>query len=171
MVGKTEVSAISHIIIDGYNVIGVSHRDLTRERERLIQIISGYRKLKGHEIVLVFDGWKSGSRTEEVIRTGGITVIYSRIGEKADAVIKRIIGNEREWIVVSSDREIVSYSWSHSCVPVPSETFLSVVENPGNSPTGEYDPLYEEDDLPKKGNARMLSRKDRAVLRVLKKLA
>ena len=34
--------------------------------------------------------------------TGGITVVYSRIGDKADAVIKRTISSDRrEWIVVT----------------------------------------------------------------------
>jgi hypothetical protein len=102
---KGWAEAISSIIIDGYNLIGIEHNDLNRQREKLIRLLIEYKKIKGHEITVVFDGWKSGSGKEEQSTTGGVRVIYSRLAEKADAVIKRIISKERkEWIVISSDR-------------------------------------------------------------------
>jgi uncharacterized protein len=150
----------------------VDHGDLSAQRETLIRSLSEYGKLKGHDITVVFDGWKSGGAKEENLVMGGIKVIYSRLGEKADAVIKRIICNEKkEWVVISSDREIVVRAWSCGSVPVPSGKFWSFLERSGEIVAGEYEPLDEDGDtVPGKGRARTPSRKEKALLRVLKKL-
>jgi uncharacterized protein len=165
--------AISAIIIDGYNLIGINHHDLNRQRERLVQLLIGYKKIKGHDITVVFDGWKSGGGREEQSTTGGVRVIYSRLGEKADGVIKRIITGERkEWIVITSDRDIMSYAWSLGSVPIPSAEFQSLIEK-GDAPLeGEFDLIDEDYDeaRQRKGNPQMLSKKERALLRVRKKL-
>ncbi len=128
--------------------------------------------MKGHDITVVFDGWKSGRQTEESLVTGGIRVIYSRLGEKADSVIKRIFcAAKKEWIVVSSDRDIVLRAWSCGSVPVSSERFLSLLDHPGDIVPGEFEPLDEDEDtVPRKGRARTPSKKEKAFLRVLKKL-
>lgn len=103
--------------------------------------------------------------------TGGVRVIYSRLGEKADSVIKKIIaGGGKEWIVISSDRDIVSFAWSSGSVPVSSDVFMAAVENAGSTPAGDYEALEEEDVGHKKGNPRMLSKKQKALSRVLNKL-
>ncbi len=69
-----------------------------------------YKRKKGHRITVVFDGWQGGSVEEERDRYENIGIIYSRQGERADEVIKRIIDQTaEETIVVSSDREIASY--------------------------------------------------------------
>lgn len=164
---------ISSLVIDGYNLIGISHRDMTREREKLIGLLAEYKRLKGHEITVVFDGWNAVNRMEERSLTGGVTVIYSRAGEKADAVISRLVSDIRkEWIVITSDREIISHAWAMGSVPVPSETFQSILEKSGQASSGEYELLDEEDDdsARKKGNPRKLSKKEKALQRVLRKL-
>ncbi len=170
--GFQEEKVISSIIIDGYNLIGVDHGDLAVQREGLIRLLAEYRKIRGHDITVVFDGWKSGRRIEERLNSGGIKVVYSRLGEKADDVIARIICTEkREWVVVSSDREIVLRAWSCGSVPVPSEKFRSLVEDPGRAVGGEYEPLGEEEERSeRRGRSRTPSRKEKALLRVLKKL-
>ncbi|RPI36363.1 MAG: hypothetical protein EHM54_05905 [Nitrospiraceae bacterium] len=164
---------MSSIIIDGYNLIGIEHKDLNRQREKLILRLIEYKKIKGHEITVVFDGWKSGSGKEEQSTTGGVRVIYSRLAEKADAVIKRIISKERkEWIVISSDREIMSHAWACGSIPIPSSEFQVILERSGISSTGEYDPLEEEcdEDRQRKGNSRQPSKKEKALLRARNKL-
>jgi len=168
----TEVDHISSIIIDGYNVIGIDHNNLTAQREGLIRLLSDYRKMKGHDITVVFDGWKSGGYKEESRNTGGIKVIYSRLGENADAVIKRIVCSEKkEWIVITSDRDIAAHAWSCGSVPVSSERFWSILENTGKSIGGDYEPLDDEEDAAhRKGSARTASRKDKTLQRILKKL-
>jgi hypothetical protein len=165
------VNAISSIIVDGYNCIGIDHRDLKVQRERFIKILAEYTKIKGHDITVVFDGWKSGSHREETINTCGIKVIYSKLGETADHVIKRIIINEKkEWIVITSDRDIMSYAWSIGSVPVSSAEFRSFLENSGNSGGGVFELLDEDDNVQRKGNPKTPSKKDRVLMRTLKKL-
>jgi predicted RNA-binding protein with PIN domain len=135
-------------------------------------MLAEYGKIKGHDITVVFDGWKSGGPREESAVVGGVTVVYSRLGEKADSVIKRIIcTGKKEWIVISSDREIVLRAWSCGSVPVPSGTFESFLEHSDKTVAGEFEPLDEDgESLPRQGRARMPSKKEKAVLRVLKKL-
>src|SRR5512135_465073 len=109
----------------------------------LIDSLIEYRKKRGHEITVVFDGWKTGEAQESRSMTGGIKVVFSRVGEKADSVIKRIISSERrEWIVVTSDRDIADHAWASGSVPVPSDDFLRVIERNSSPFIGEED---EED--------------------------
>jgi predicted RNA-binding protein with PIN domain len=123
------VITISSIIIDGYNCIGIQHKDLKAQREHFINVLGKYKTIKGNDITVVFDGWKSGSHREETLHTSGIKVIYSRLGESADHVIKRIIGTEnKEWRVITSDRDIISYAWSIGSVPVSSAKFCYFLE-------------------------------------------
>ena len=167
---------ISSIIIDGYNLIGTTHGDLSMHREKLILLLSEYRKLKAHDITVVFDGWKSGGSREEILKTGGISVIYSRLGENADYVIKRIISRDkREWIVVSSDRDIAAFAWANGCIAVPSHLFMDVIDSAGSNLEGEYELLDKGEHegrgaLRGKGNPRTLSKKEKALARALKKL-
>ena len=163
---------ISSIIIDGYNLIGIHHRDLPKKREELIQKLIAYRKLKGHDMTVVFDGWKSGGHKQEEGVTGGIRVIYSRLGDKADRVIKKMIEQDRkEWIVITSDREIMAHAWSLGSVPVTSDQFMKIVEHAESITGGEYEPLEEDHDtLPRKGSPHQLSKKEKALSRALRKL-
>ncbi|MGD1075680.1 MAG: NYN domain-containing protein, partial [Thermodesulfovibrionales bacterium] len=106
-------------------------------------------------------------------------VIYSRIGEKADSVIKRIISSDRrEWIVVTSDRDIASHAWATGSIPIPSETFASFTEQGKGEDTlgvpGEQDGDEVEGGSEVRryaqGNALRLSKKERAIRRALGKL-
>ncbi len=123
--------------------------------------------------MVVFDGWKSGGMHEVSAVRGGVTIIYSRLAEKADAVIKRVISSDRrEWIVVSSDREIAGHAWTTGSVPIPAEEFLPFLERGGDTGEGgpEEDPDGEGMRVGRKGNPHQLSKKERAVRRVLTKL-
>jgi predicted RNA-binding protein with PIN domain len=169
---------ISSIIIDGYNLIGIHHVNIDRERDRLIDHLIKYAKAKGHAVTVVFDGWKGGGGTESVSTRGGVRIIYSRLGDKADSVIKRIVSSDRrEWIVISSDRDIAAHAWAKGSVPVPSERFLPFVEAAGSDrrarpDVADQEEYEDEEESPgfRKGNPHTLSRKERAVKRVMEKL-
>lgn len=169
--------AISHIIIDGYNVIGIFHKDMEKARDGFVNLLINYRKINLHDITVVFDGYKS-SGAEHVSVSGGVRIIYSKLGEKADDVIKRIISSDRkEWIVVSDDRDIVKHAWSVNSIPVPSERFFEIVSKQVEQkdflghPPAEF--LYkDEEDVCEhirfqKGNPHKLSKKEKAVRRAL----
>jgi len=55
-----------------------------------------YHEIRGHRITVVFDGWQSGSIKEETESRGGIRIVFSKQGQKADAVVIRLarsVGN------------------------------------------------------------------------------
>jgi predicted RNA-binding protein with PIN domain len=105
--------------------------------------------------------------------SGGITVIFTRIGENADSVIKRIIASvRREWLVVTSDRDIAHHAWASGSIPVPAEAFLGLLERK-NSLHSEYPGAETEDERDghdRKGNPRQPSKKEKALMRALRKL-
>jgi uncharacterized protein len=172
-----------HIIIDGYNLIRQS--DLLRRHERqslqagrqaLINNLINYKRNKGHKITVVFDGWENGSASEERDRQGNINIIYSRRGEKADEVIKRIANNSAEEIfVVSSDREIVSYVVRRGKTALPSSEFEMLINKSAPELSNINSSSSEDDDendrkSKKKGPAKRLSRAKRHVQTKIKKL-
>jgi len=137
-----------------------------------VEKLAEYKKIKGHEITVVFDGWKSGSGDESHSVTGGIKVIYSKLGEKADAVIKRIISSEKkQWIVITSDRDIADHAWANGSVVVSSGEFSEILGKPLRVGKGEFEPIDEEEyESSKKGSPRRLSKKEKAKMRALGKL-
>ncbi|TNF55184.1 hypothetical protein EP227_03085, partial [bacterium] len=156
---------MAFLLIDGYNLIGTAHRDLENARNNLVAKLSRYSAQKGHDITVVFDGWKDGQAGETRLRTGNITIIYSRIAENADAVIKRILSEGRHsWIVISSDREISDFANGQDCVPITAQEFeeklFSGISDMGGD---ESEKCIEDDDdyishRPIKGNPRKLSK-------------
>jgi predicted RNA-binding protein with PIN domain len=162
---------ISYIIIDGYNLIGIHHKDLEKQRQLFIDSLIEYRNRKGHDITVVFDGWKTGGRLENQSVVGRIKVIYSRVGDNADSVIKRILTSQRrEWIVVSSDRDIANHAWASGSIPISADIFLDTLEK--KDKPHPYDDFDEEEyrEPQRKGNPRKLSKRQKAIARALSKL-
>ena len=61
-------------------------------REALIKRVNSAAGLKtAGQITIVFDGHQNGNATESSQRYGRIIVIYSKLGETADEVIKRMV--------------------------------------------------------------------------------
>lgn len=155
---------------------------MEKARDGFINLLIDYKKIKAHDITVVFDGYKNGAANEAVAVRGGVKIIYSRLGERADDVIKRIISRDRrEWIVVSNDRDIANHAWSVSSIPVPSERFFELVSRHVgqgveqiNEETvdGLFCKDFEDDEYLYvfKGNSRQLSKKEKAIRRALSKL-
>jgi uncharacterized protein len=168
-----------HLIVDGYNVIRQSPRlrfldvmDLQAGREALLKLLAHYRRRSHHQITVVFDGWQQGDLKESRDRYEGILVIYSRRGERADEVIKRLLTQERERaLVVTSDREI------QVCAEQAKAAWISAGEFEGShlhEPSEGADPDAEDNSTArntrKKGPARRLSKRLRQRQQRLKKL-
>ncbi|MBM4298881.1 MAG: NYN domain-containing protein, partial [Deltaproteobacteria bacterium] len=78
------------VIVDGYNAIGAERGmqgALEHKRNWLIQQVAAYQRLKNFAITIVFDGWQTGSGKETEEKREGLRIVYSRYGEKADAVV------------------------------------------------------------------------------------
>src|SRR2546428_1957376 len=86
-----------HLIIDGYNLLGVRgglRGDVEARREQLIRDLAGYRQRKGHPVTVIFDGWRGRHPVERAELREGLEGVYSKQGEQADAVGKRPAGKE-----------------------------------------------------------------------------
>ncbi len=171
-----------NIIIDGYNLIRQSDSlrrfekfGLEEGRNELIRRLSNFKKKRRHEITVVFDGWISGSPVEERQKEGGITIIYSKKGEKADEVIKRIAKkSDREIIVVTSDRGIADSISRNGGVAISSPEFEERIQmfETGVPFHQEEDGDEDEERIPgkKRGPSKRLTRKKRRASTRLKKL-
>jgi predicted RNA-binding protein with PIN domain len=174
-----------HIIVDGYNLIRQSdtfrhfeRKSLEEGRNALIRSLAGYRKLRGHRMTVVFDGWVGGSPKEERDLAGGVEIIYSRLGEKADEVIKRLLekGSE-EILVVTSDREIAVFATRRGKTAIAAAAFDALLERSaaGSSAAdtpGEENPDDDDDrtGMKRKGPSRRLSKQKRTAMARFKKL-
>jgi predicted RNA-binding protein with PIN domain len=175
-----------HIIVDGYNLIRQS--DVLRHHERqsleagrraLVHLLSGYKKSRGYSITVVFDGWLSGAPEEQRDREAGIDIIYSRRGEKADEVIKRLVRRRTgEMIIVTSDRPVMDAAVRAGAAAIPSAEFENRIRRAGNAfssgdaNTGKYN---DEDNSPtrgtkKKGPSHRSSKRERLKQRGMDKL-
>jgi len=167
-----------HLIIDGYNLLYVDRilvssnpTQLQRERDRLIDQLSAYRSLRQMEITVVFDGWQGGWSTEQRERRKGIDLVYSRLGEKADEVIKRLVREKGAGVtVISSDREVSRYAEKISVAAVPSDQFKEKMENALLKREKDLQEEEERTGGKKKGPSRTLSKKEKRMRSALKKL-
>jgi len=167
-----------HLIIDGYNLLHVN-RSLIRlnstqlqwERDRLIDQLSAYQKLKPCGITIVFDGWQGGWSTEKRERKGGIEIIFSRLEEKADEVIKRLAKEKGSGaIVITSDRDVARFAERMAVSVISSEQFREKLEVSAN----KFEDIFEEEEeeekgIKKKGLSRRLSKKEKRARAALKK--
>ncbi|MCP4690807.1 MAG: NYN domain-containing protein [Desulfobacterales bacterium] len=120
-----------HIIIDGYNLIrqsaamgALDDQDIQLGRDALLENLATYKKIKRHRITVVFDGSNAPVLSRGRDKVKGVDVVFSRQGELADAVIKRMVKKEREGaIVVTSDREVADYAASRAAAVISSPDF------------------------------------------------
>lgn len=172
----------THIIIDGYNLIRQSpdltnqgRQEIWMDREGLVDKLAAYKKLKRHKFTVVFDGTNAPISSNRKEQIKGISIKFSRRGETADTLIKRMAANEKERaIIVTSDREIVDY-----CVSVGAAT-ISSLDFEEKIAMAQYMNMKGEDleednsgwvpTTKKKGPRRRLPRKERRVRRKIKKL-
>ena len=171
-----------HIIIDVYNLIRRSARfsaldrqDLQVGREALVDALAAYKKIKAFQITVVFDGTAAGPGLPHRDKLKGIVVHYSRHGETADAVIKRMARSQRQKItVVSSDLDIAGYAAANGAGVISAEEFenrmlmaqLMDADGVAESDSSAEHPLSTK----KKGPARRTSRRQRKMQRKIGKL-
>jgi predicted RNA-binding protein with PIN domain len=156
------------IILDGYNVIRqwpelamLDRGDLQAGRDGLLRELQAYRRVRGHQITVVFDGREQGGFSETAESVAGITVRYSKRGETADAVIARLAADSGEGaVVVSSDRELAATARRYGAVTLTAAEFVARLEA-GRIATlkgGEEDARPAK---PGKGTARRLPKAER----------
>jgi len=162
------------LIVDGYNLIG-SDRGLVGalepKRNWLVQQLSAYQKIKQFNVTVVFDGWRSGRNEEVIQKKDGVTVVYSRVNEKADAVISRLAREKGAGsVVVTSDREIRSAIERFGAIAVSAGEFNQILRALDGNSSDEDFPDEEEIDVSRRGNPRRASKSDRRRNDKLRKL-
>lgn len=161
------------VIIDGYNLIGSEQglRDpLEPKRNWLVQRLSQYQEIKQFNVIVVFDGWRSGRSEEVVQKQRGVSIVYSKLNEKADAVIVRLAREKGAGaVVVSSDREIRNAVERFGAVAVSAGEFNAVLRGL-DAPSADDDRAGEEFSRTEGGNPRRVSKTERRRNEKLKKL-
>ncbi len=167
-----------HLIVDGYNVIrqvprlqAMDARDLEAGRLALLEALAAYRQIRpAHKVTVIFDGWQGGGLQESRDRYRGLTVVYSRRGEQADEVIKRLLNREgQRAVVVSSDRELQTFARAVGAAWVAAAQFArQYLEGAGDSPADDEADHSAASD--KKGPARRLPKQERRRRQRLRKL-
>ncbi len=121
-------------------------------------------------LTVVFDGWRSGSASETRLARDGIAIVYSRLGEKADAVVIRLAREKNNGaVVVSSDREIRNAVERFGAVAIHAQEFSEILHE---LDSGGADGFYNDwqDRASDRGGANRLSKAERKRQDKLKKL-
>jgi predicted RNA-binding protein with PIN domain len=134
--------------------------------------LSDYQKVKPCGITVVFDGWQGGWSTEKREKKKGIELVFSKLGEKADEVIKRLVkGRGSGAIVITSDRDIARFAERLRVSVISSEQFQEKLER---SSAEFHECLGGEEEEEKgakiKGLSRRPSKKEKRARDALKKL-
>ena len=159
------------LIIDGYNLLALDKRldrGLEQSRNSLINKLVRYRQAKPMHLTVVFDGWRSGSASETRLARDGIAIVYSRLGEKADAVVIRLAREKNNGaVVVSSDREIRNAVERFGAVAIHAQEFSEILQEL-DSGADEFDEWQDRES--DRGGANRLSKAERKRQDKLKKL-
>lgn len=168
-----------HLIIDGYNLIRQSSvfraldaSDLEAEREALLEFLAAYRRDRpGHQVTVVFDGWQAGGLKETRDVHQGIRVIFSRRGQKADEVVKRLLSQDRgRALAVSSDLEIRNHARQVGAAWVDARHFEMLAGHRQRTEAEKEEFTPPRSGTAKKGPARRLGKKERQRQKRLQKL-
>ncbi|MEG3634795.1 NYN domain-containing protein [Micromonospora palythoicola] len=117
----------AHLVVDGYNVTkrGFGEMSLEQQRKRLVSGLGGIAAQTGDEVTVVFDGAERVHGLPPTPR--GVRVLFSRKGETADELIRRLVRAEppgRPVVVVSSDREVADGVRRHGAYPLGADSLV-----------------------------------------------
>lgn len=110
---KKPIKLKEYLLVDGYNIIfawdelrKIAEQNMDSARLKLINIMCNYQAFRRCELILVFDAYRVKS-DREIETVGGITVVYTKEAETADAFIEKtahILAKDRRVRVASDDR-------------------------------------------------------------------
>ncbi|MFF9667457.1 NYN domain-containing protein, partial [Streptomyces althioticus] len=123
-----------HLVVDGYNVTKTGYPTLPLEQQR-IRLLGGLAMLAQRtqaEVTCVFDG-QDLDVPVIMAPPRGVRVRFSRTGETADELIRRLVRAEpqgRPVVVVSTDREVAEGVRKAGARPVASVLLLNRLARP-----------------------------------------
>ncbi len=189
-----------NIIIDGYNLLkqALGRKIITdKERRWFHTRAADYARKKGHTLIIIYDGGTSSR--PEIEREGQLTTVYSGYKLTADDVIKSYIdeGALRDLLIVTTDRQLNAYASRANIPSIDSLDFYAFMQERKASALGykkaagaahklhtdeastELDVLmqeaasvlmYKEEELKEKHAHKKVSKKERLIEVILKKL-
>lgn len=118
------------LIIDGYNLLKYRYKTnyiSETTREQCLAWLRAYSRIKGHRLIVVFDGGDKWSNQKD--ENGMCAVVYTGAIESADEHIKDLLEHWKhaDALVVSSDRELHEAASSCSIPSIDSELFEKIV--------------------------------------------
>lgn len=128
-----------YLLIDGYNIIfawdelkSVAEESLEDARILLIDKVCNYQALRGKNIILVFDAYKVKGMVREVEKIHGISVVYTKEAETADAYIEksteRLCRKYRVKVATSDNLEQMII-FGHGAMRISASEFKEKIEN------------------------------------------
>ena len=124
-------------LIDGHNLIPkVGLRlDSPDDEMELVAILQEFARLKRQQVEVYFDGAPIGYDGSR--KLGTVRAHFVRLGQTADNAIRARLNNmakdARNWIVVSSDREVQSAARVVHAQFISSEEFVKILRTAVNS--------------------------------------
>jgi len=115
-------------LIDGHNLIPkVGLRlDSPDDEMELVTLLQDFARIKRQQVEVYFDGAPVGQAGTRSL--GGIRAHFIRLGQTADSAIRarlqRMEKEARNWIIVSSDREVQSSARAVRAQVLSSEEFV-----------------------------------------------
>ena len=135
---KQKEKGEDYVIVDGYNLIfawdklkRLAGAELAHARDTLIHVLCNYRAFKKCNLILVFDAYKRRDNEGSEEEIGGITVVYTKERQTADAYIERSaynLSDKNTVRVVTSDYEEQLVILGVGGVRVPAREFIEEVE-------------------------------------------
>ena len=122
---------MTHLLVDGYNVTKTAYGGLAldQQRARLLKGLGALAARTGAEVTVVFDG--ADVAGPAVATPRGVRCLFSRAGETADEVLRRMVRAEpsgRSVVVVSSDREVADGVRLSGARPVASWALVRLLD-------------------------------------------
>ena len=124
-------------LIDGHNLIpklGL-RLDSPDDEMELVAILQEFARLKRQQVEVYFDGAPIGHAGTRSL--GTVRAHFVRLGQSADNAIRARLDKmgktAKNWIVVSSDREVQSAARVNQAQYISSEEFVRTLRDVGNS--------------------------------------
>ena len=111
--GTAQPAGPEYVLVDGYNIIfawddlkALAKDSLDMARSRLINLLRNYQGFRQCPVIVVFDAYKVKGNPGSVEHLGGLSVVYTKEAETADAYIERVtheLGKKHRVRVATSD--------------------------------------------------------------------
>ncbi len=127
-----------YLLVDGYNIIfawdelkSVAAQDLAAARGMLEDILADYRGYRRCEVILVFDAYKVKGNPGSVEKRNGISIVYTKEAETADAYIEKTsyqLRRDHRVRVATSDNLEQVIVLGHGALRLSADVFHAEIE-------------------------------------------